>query len=386
MWWMMEIKTLGELCNIASGGTPSRSKSEYWNEGTIPWIKIGNIKGKYVNEADEFITQEGLKSSSAKIFSKGTVLYTIFATLGEVGILNIEACTNQAIAGITIKNIYQLDTDYLYYYLKSKKKFVNNVGRGVAQSNINMSILKSFEIPLPNFVVQKKVVNVLDIVSSIIENYQQEIQTLDELIKSRFVEMFGDPISNPMGWNKKPLANECDIVTGNTPSRKVPEYYGDYIEWIKSDNINTPNAILTIAEEYLSEEGLKVGRSVDAGAILMTCIAGSIGCIGNVAIANRTVSFNQQINGIVPKRNNTWFMYVLFELSKGGIQSAINMALKGILSKGQLAEMEFIFPPVKLQNEFGDFVEQIDKLKVVAQEALDETQKLFNSLMQQYFG
>ncbi len=382
----MEIKTLGELCNIASGGTPSRSKSEYWNEGTIPWIKIGNIKGKYVNEADEFITQEGLKSSSAKIFSKGTVLYTIFATLGEVGILNIEACTNQAIAGITIKNIYQLDTDYLYYYLKSKKKFVNNVGRGVAQSNINMSILKSFEIPLPNFVVQKKVVNVLDIVSSIIENYQQEIQTLDELIKSRFVEMFGDPISNPMGWNKKPLANECDIVTGNTPSRKVPEYYGDYIEWIKSDNINTPNAILTIAEEYLSEEGLKVGRSVDAGAILMTCIAGSIGCIGNVAIANRTVSFNQQINGIVPKRNNTWFMYVLFELSKGGIQSAINMALKGILSKGQLAEMEFIFPPVKLQNEFGDFVEQIDKLKVVAQEALDETQKLFNSLMQQYFG
>ena len=236
------------------------------------------------------------------------------------------------------------------------------------------SILKSFEIPLPNFVVQKKVVNVLDIVSSIIENYQQEIQTLDELIKSRFVEMFGDPISNPMGWNKKPLANECDIVTGNTPSRKVPEYYGDYIEWIKSDNINTPNAILTIAEEYLSEEGLKVGRSVDAGAILMTCIAGSIGCIGNVAIANRTVSFNQQINGIVPKRNNTWFMYVLFELSKGGIQSAINMALKGILSKGQLAEMEFIFPPVKLQNEFGDFVEQIDKLKVVAQEALDETQ------------
>lgn len=382
----MEIKTLGELCNIASGGTPSRSKSEYWNEGTIPWIKIGNIKGKYVNEADEFITQEGLKSSSAKIFSKGTVLYTIFATLGEVGILNIEACTNQAIAGITIKNIYQLDTDYLYYYLKSKKKFVNNVGRGVAQSNINMSILKSFEIPLPNFVVQKKVVNVLDIVSSITENYQQEIQTLDELIKSRFVEMFGDPISNPMGWNKKPLANECDIVTGNTPSRKVPEYYGDYIEWIKSDNINTPNAILTIAEEYLSEEGLKVGRSVDAGAILMTCIAGSIGCIGNVAIANRTVSFNQQINGIVPKRNNTWFMYVLFELSKGGIQSAINMALKGILSKGQLAEMEFIFPPVKLQNEFGDFVEQIDKLKVVAQEALDETQKLFNSLMQQYFG
>ncbi len=150
--------------------------------------------------------------------------------------------------------------------------------------------------------------------------------------------------------------------------------------------INTPNAILTTAEEYLSEEGFKIGRSVDAGSILMTCIAGSIGCIGNVAIANRKVSFNQQINGIIPKMNNTWFMYVLFELSKRAIQSTINMALKGILSKGQLAEMEFIFPPVDLQNEFGNFAEQVGKLKVEEQRKLEKTQILFDSLMQQYFG
>ena len=85
----MEFKKLGELCSIVSGGTPSRSKVEFWNQGTIPWIKIGNLKGKYVNEADEFITQEGLNGSSAKLLPKGTVLYTIFATLGEVGILEI---------------------------------------------------------------------------------------------------------------------------------------------------------------------------------------------------------------------------------------------------------------------------------------------------------
>ena len=91
----MEVKTLGELCDIVTGGTPSRSNMEFWNEGTIPWIKIGNIKGKYVDEADEYITQAGLEGSSAKLLSKGTVLYTIFATLGEVGVLNIDACTNQ---------------------------------------------------------------------------------------------------------------------------------------------------------------------------------------------------------------------------------------------------------------------------------------------------
>ena len=121
----MEIKTLGELCNIVSGGTPLRSKPEYWNNGTIPWIKIGDMKGKYVNNADECITQAGLDSSSAKMFTKGTILYTIFATLGEVGILEMNASTNQAIAGLTIKDNSQILSEYLYYYLKSKKASCN---------------------------------------------------------------------------------------------------------------------------------------------------------------------------------------------------------------------------------------------------------------------
>lgn len=83
----MEIKRLGELCNIVSGGTPSRTKTEFWNNGTIPWVKIGDIKEKYINETDEFITKEGLDGSSTKMLPAGTILYTIFATLGEVGIL-----------------------------------------------------------------------------------------------------------------------------------------------------------------------------------------------------------------------------------------------------------------------------------------------------------
>lgn len=277
-----------------------------------------------------------------------------------------------------------MNVDYLCYSLMFYK--VDGMVNGATRQKLTQAAMRKMQIPLRKFEEQLHIVAELNHIIAIKKQRQQELKLLDNLIKARFAEMFGDPISNPMNWKKKQLATECDIVTGNTPSRKIPEYYGDYIEWIKSDNINTPNAILTIAEEYLSEEGLKVGRSVDTGSILMTCIAGSIGCIGNVAIANRTVSFNQQINGIVPKKNNTWFMYVLFELSKHGIQSTINMALKGILSKGRLAEMEFIFPPVKLQNEFGDFAEQVAKLKAAVQKSLDETQQLFDSLMQRYFG
>lgn len=382
----MEVKTLGELCNIVSGGTPSRSKVEFWNEGTIPWIKIGNIKEKYINEADEYITQAGLDGSSAKILNRGTVLYTIFATLGEVGILGIDACTNQAIAGLMIKDMNKLNTDYLYYYLKSKKNYVTQISRGVAQNNINMSMLKSFELTLPEISKQKEIVAILDKVFAIINDRQHELQKLDELIKARFVEMFGDPKSNSFGFDKMMLKDTCKVVTGNTPSRSVAEYYGDYIEWIKTDNIVSGLLHPTKATESLSEKGMEIGRTVDRNSILMACIAGSIASIGRVCITDRIVAFNQQINAIIPKRYNILFLYVLLQISKDYLVEEINMALKGILSKSKLEKMKFIVPPMEMQNQFAEFVEQINKSKVTIQKALDETKLLFDSLMQKYFG
>ena len=160
---------LGEICDVVSGGTPSRATAEFWDGGTIPWIKIGNIQRKYVDEADEYITQAGLEGSSAKMLSAGTILFTIFATLGEVGILTIEACTNQAIAGITIKNQSDILTDYLYYFLKSQKSCIAALGRGVAQNNINLSILRNFEVPIPDLPMQKQIVAILDKTAKVVE-------------------------------------------------------------------------------------------------------------------------------------------------------------------------------------------------------------------------
>ena len=253
--------------------------------------------------------------------------------------------------------------ELIYQYLHTNLHILQAGFKGAGLQHISKDYILDIDIDLPDEEMQTHITNQIREIDNMIVYRNQQLSIYDNLVKSRFIEMFGDPVTNPKGWAKRKHSDECDIVTGNTPSRKIPEYYGDYIEWIKSDNINTPSEILTSAEEYLSQSGLEVGRYVDAGAILMTCIAGSIGCIGNVAIADRKVSFNQQINGIIPKANNTWFMYVLFELTKKEIQSSINMALKGILSKGQLSEMEFIFPPIDLQNEFATFVEQTDKLK-----------------------
>lgn len=133
--------------------------------------------------------------------------------------------------------------------------------------------------------------------------------------QSRFIELFGDPVSNPKDWNVEALGKRCRIITGNTPPRSEPDNYGEYIEWIKSDNINTPFTFITEAQERLSETGFEKCRFVEAGSILMTCIAGSINCIGNVAVTNRRVAFNQQINAIVPEQDEVLYLYWLMQLS-----------------------------------------------------------------------
>ena len=387
----MEIKTLGELCDIVSGGTPSRSKAEFWNEGTIPWIKIGNIKGKYVNEADEFITQEGLAGSSAKMLAKGTVLYTIFATLGEVGILEIDACTNQAIAGLTIKDTNQLSTDYLYYYLRSKKAYVNNVGRGVAQNNINMSILRSFELPLPELSKQIEIVEIIDKVSKIIEARQQELECLDDLIKARFVEMFGDPDTNPMNWDTYRL-DECYEIASSKRILKS-EWKSEGIPFLRvRDMVQLATTGQMDNEFYVSEEFYSTLKDTDGIPRANDILVSATSTLGKCHIVNEGERFYFKDADVLRFRAKKDINPVFFveQMKSSYIEEQIARTL-GVTTVAHFTikaakTINMRLPDITLQNQFADFVHQVDKSKVAVQKSLDETQQLFDSLMQKYFG
>ena len=203
-----------------------------------------------------------------------------------------------------------------------------------------------------------------------------------QLVKSQFIEMFEDPVQNPMEWEKKPFGKTCIITTGNTPPRENREYYGNYIEWIKTDNIQTTNSMITPALEYLSEKGFERCRYVEANSILMTCIAGSLSSIGNVAVTDRRVAFNQQINALTPKEYDYIFLYWLLKMMKAEIHSAVNMMLMGILSKGSLSEIIAIIPPFELQNRFSEFVRAADKSKF----ELQRFDELTKSLLREKLG
>jgi type I restriction enzyme S subunit len=276
---------------------------------------------------------------------------------------------------------YALRCNRAIDYYKAKLR-----GSTARRRSLPTPTLLELDVPLPDIEQQRLALTTIHHAKNALDSRQAQLTKLDELVKARFVEMFGDPVTNPFNWPTVELGQRCEIITGNTPSRAEPENYGTFIEWIKSDNINTPSTFLTPAQEYLSEVGFQKCRFVESGSLLMTCIAGSLNCIGNVAVTNRRVAFNQQINAITPTCDNVLYLYWLMILSKPAIHKTINMALKGILSKSQLSSIKFPFPSIECQNQFAAFVAEVDKSKVEVQKALDQTQLLFDSLMQQYFG
>lgn len=173
-----EWARLNDISSITSGGTPARANSSFWN-GNIPWVKIGDIRNKYIFTTEEKISEQGLNSSSAKIFPKGTILYTIFATIGTVGILNIDAATNQAVAGVTFFGEYS--RDYMYYVLIGLKDILVSKGKGMAQMNINLTILKNTPIPIPPLAEQKRIVEKIEELMPLIEEYGKAEEQLSKL-------------------------------------------------------------------------------------------------------------------------------------------------------------------------------------------------------------
>lgn len=388
----MTSAKLGDICTIVSGGTPSRSKSEYWNDGTVPWIKISDIKGKYVNKTDESITELGLEKSSAKLLRKGTILYTIFATLGEVGILNIDACTNQAIAGITINKSNSITTNYLYYYLKSKKEYVNNIGRGVAQNNINLSILRKFEVPVPSAEEQKEIVSTLETLQSIITHRRTQLEKLDLLVKARFVEMFGDTEVNSNDFPIKKLCNVCTVSSSKRIYQEEQSSSGvpflrisNLVELIDNDKFGSD---LFIPEEKYNEL-LENGLVPQKGDILVT----SRGTLGKCYIVRDNDRFYFQDGMIswlydIDKSITPLYLTLLFDTRdiKRQIDNIQSGSTVAYLSITMLKKLDIVVPPIELQQQFADFVKQVDKSKATVQKALDEAQLLFDSLMQEYFG
>ena len=283
-------------------------------------------------------------------------------------------------------DVRNVDGSYLNFFLHSKEALcqIRNLTEGTVRDSLKFSGFQRLTIPLPPLPTQRRIAAELDRLCALKKNAEDRLAILDQLVKSRFMEMFGDPVTNAGGWPTDSLGNRCEITTGNTPPRLNPSNYGDFLEWVKSDNI--VDGHLTEARECLSEQGARLSRRAAVGSLLMTCIAGSLNSIGNVALIDREVAFNQQLNAITPKCDDPYFLMWMFKLARPLLRDGINKCLKGILSKGTLSNKRFPFPPLALQREFAAFVASVDKSKAALRETVATLDQLCRAKLQEYFG
>ena len=362
---MKKVK-LGEICEIQAGGTPSRNKKEFWVQGNIPWVKIKDINSKHISKVEEHITELGLQFSSAKLFSRGTILYTIFATIGEVAILDIDAATNQAIAGLHLKSEKVLK-EYLYFFLLSIKNRVKNDSRGVAQNNINLTYLKNIEVPIVENSIQQEICNNLTKINQIITQRNQQLVELSNLVKSRFNEMFGDPVFNEMRWRRCKLKDisveklaygsgasaidfsglryiritDIDECGNLKPDKKSPNHYEEkYL--LNTGDILFARSGATVGKTFLYSKE-KYGPALFAGYLIRL--------IPNLSLVNPVFVYHF---------TNTKFY-------KDFIAKVQNTVAQPNINAKQYSELDFILPPLALQNEFADFVAQVDKSQFACQ-------------------
>ncbi|MDQ8940484.1 restriction endonuclease subunit S [Acinetobacter baumannii] len=381
-----ELKALKDICTIQIGKTPSRHENDFWRDGTHAWLSIADMnQGRYLTTTKECITDLGVRASNIKLIPKNTLVLSYKLSIGKVGITQKPMYTNEAIASLTELDP-QIDINYLYWALQHID-LLENADRAAMGKTLNKAKLSEVKIPLPPLPEQRRIASILDQADELRQKRQQAIEKLDQLLQATFIDMFGDPVSNPKGWDLYKLSDLGSISTGNTPSRDDADNFGNYLEWIKSDNLNNDEDYATTATEYLSEKGAKKGRVVPEGSILVTCIAGSFDCIGNLAMVDRKVSFNQQINSITP--NDTVvleFLYYLMKISKPIIQNASTNSMKGMISKSKFSEILLPIPSKEKQIQFVELFKKLYGLKVSHKLYSNNADSLFKSLQIQAFN
>ncbi len=388
---MADTIRLGDVCDILNGFA---FKSENYVDSGIRIIRIANVQKGFIEDSTPAFYPKNSDGIDRFMLDEGDLLMSLTGNVGRVAILAKEflpAALNQRVACLRLKSD-SISKRYLFHILNSdffEQQCIQSA-KGVAQKNMSTEWLKEYEIPLYSQFKQKEIVDILDNALLIMEERKRQLRALDTLIKARFVEMFGNPVHNPKGWKKEKLVDVCIKLTDGTHFSPESFEKGDY-KYVTAKNIKPGGfdfSNITYVPEDVHrpiytrcnpEKGdvLYIKDGVTTGIAMVNTLDEEFTMLSSVALLKQNRTF---INGyfLCSVLNNNE-MYKSIRGSMGG--AAITR-----LTIAKLNEIKVIVPPIELQEQFASFVAQIDKSKVAVQAALNKTQLLFDSLMQQYFG
>lgn len=375
---------LGDICTVVSGTTPKSDRPEYW-DGNINWVTPAELTddSDVIFESQRKITEKAIIDSSLKPFPAGTVLLSSRAPIGKVAIAGVEMYCNQGFKNLICSD--KIYNRYLYHYLKYKTDYLNSLGRGATFKEISKSIVENIEIPLPSLDEQRHIAAMLDKVSDLIAKRNQQLEKLDELVKSRFIEMFGDINVNDRGWTIQPLGELCTIVRGGSP-RPIEKFLGGDVPWIKiGDATDGESIYLHSTKEHIIREGVSKSRMVKAGSLIFANCGVSLGFARIITFDGCIHDGWLAMEDIDVRLDKVFLLQALNQMTEhfrkiapAGTQPNLNTAI--------MKAYRQIIPPMKLQKDFIAFVEQTDKSKLTIQCSCDKLEVLKKALMQRYFG
>ena len=385
----MEKIKLGDISKLINGdrGKNYPSQADITKEGEIPFVNAGHLNGRNIDFGEmNYISREKYGKLSSGKFQRGDILYCLRGSLGKKAIVSNDIEGAIASSLVVIRpDREKVNGEYLMLALDSPaiKEQLVKANNGSSQPNLSAASVREYDIELPELSVQKEVVERLEKVKNVIDSRMQELQLLDELIKARFVEMFGDLKSNSKNWNIVGF-NDCAKIDMNMIQDF--EGYEDYPH-IGIDSIEKETGKLS-GYRTISEDGVMSGKYLftpehiiyskirpKLNKVAMPEFNGLCSADAYPILVNKDVCTREFFGYTL--RSKYFLDYILAFSSRTNLPK---------VNKNQVEGFVLPLPPIEVQKQFADFVAQIDKLKVAVQKALDETQLLFDSLMQKYFG
>jgi len=380
MWPTVALEEIGQW---GSGGTPLVSKREYY-DGDVPWLITEDLNDGVVRTSKRFITQLGLRNSSAKIVEPGTLLIAMYGSIGKLGIAGMTCATNQAIAFCRC-NGDKINAKFLFYYLLASRAALAHAGRGGTQQNISQEILKAFPVPLPPLHEQKCIATLLDKADRLRRSrrYVQDLSAT--FLQSIFLEMFGNPVTNPMRWDVVLLEDLGNLDRGRSKHRprNAPHLLGGPYPLIQTSEVANSGGYIRTYEQTYSKIGLEQSKMWPKGTLCIT-IAANIAKTGillfDACFPDSVVGFtaNAKTNAEYVQQ---WFSFVqqyLERIAPESAQKNINLEI--------LRGLHVPLPPIELQQKFAGIVRRVERVRAQQREAERQAEHLFQTLLHRAFA
>lgn len=383
--------SLGDLCDVTAGGTPSRAVASNFG-GDIPWVKIGDMLQGQVFATEESLSRSGLEDSAAKVLPAGTVLMSIFATIGRTAILGIDAATNQAIVGIRPRDTNIILPHYLRRFLDSQTPALERRARGVAQANINSAILKSLPVPLPTPPEQRRIAKILDKADALRTKRCATLDMLAKLTQSIFLDMFGDPTTNPKGWPATKLSELISVGLQNGLYKPASDY-GTGIPILRIDSFydGVVTGLASLKRVRISDEE-KALYGLRPGEIVINRVNSReyLGKSALIPSLPEPIVFESNMMRFGVDRARISPVFLIHLLQTKHVRAHILRSAKDAVNQSSINQQDVkgipvILPPLPQQELFAERLRGLETLSNWHRASLTELDALFASLQYRAF-